>query len=146
MNSEYLAKVLDRRISARHTGWMDIRPQNWSGRARFGDRLNFYRMRSMIMRLLSGLICLHLVLGVASAEDTPEHNPPVWLDKVQTYCMMPILPESAVDLGISVNGVWGGVGSADPILRDHEPLRRHTTMTRWRMSRPLMMPAFLYRA
>jgi hypothetical protein len=80
----------------------------------------------MILRLVSGTMCLHLVIvmGRAFAEDVPEHNPPAWLDEVQTYCMMPILPESAVDLGISVNGVWAGVGSDDPILRDHEPLRK----------------------
>ncbi len=78
----------------------------------------------MILRLLGSVMCLHLVIGIAFAEDVPEHNPPAWLDEVQTYCMMPILPESAVDLGISVNGVWGGVGSDNPILREHEPLRK----------------------
>ncbi len=51
----------------------------------------------MILRLLSGVMCLYLVIGSAFAEDVPEHNPPAWLDEVQTYCMMPILPESAVD-------------------------------------------------
>jgi hypothetical protein len=61
-------------------------------------------MRSMIVRLLSGFVCFHLVVGSASSGEVPEHNPPEWIDEVQTYCMMPILPESAVDLGISVNG------------------------------------------
>ncbi|MFH0945680.1 MAG: hypothetical protein V2A76_10825 [Planctomycetota bacterium] len=41
---------------------------------------------------------------------------PAWLDRVQTYCMVPMLPEGAGRLHASVNGVWGGMGGPFPIL------------------------------
>ncbi len=46
--------------------------------------------------------------------------PPDLLNGVQTYCMVPLLPSTCEKLHASVNGVWGGVGSCDPILTSHE--------------------------
>jgi hypothetical protein len=49
--------------------------------------------------------------------------PSGWLDEVQTYCMVPVLPDTAAALHVTVNGVWGGMGGTDPILthRDTVP-------------------------
>ena len=65
----------------------------------------------------SGLLtCLCLLCSRSSGEQVPASDPPGWLDEVQTYCMVPVLPETAAVLHVTVNGVWGGMGGADPIL------------------------------
>lgn len=47
-------------------------------------------------------------------------GPPPWTDEPQTYCMVPVLPETAERLGVTVNGVWGGIGSTHPLLTGEE--------------------------
>ena len=41
---------------------------------------------------------------------------PEWIDRVQTYAMVPVLPETAARMHVSVNGLWGGVDSDHVIL------------------------------
>jgi hypothetical protein len=51
---------------------------------------------------------------------------PGWVDRLQIYGMLPLFPESARDLGVTVNGLWAGIGGTDPVLphTEHAPLVR----------------------
>jgi hypothetical protein len=71
----------------------------------------------------STLLCLCLHCEPAAREEAPKvaaSPSPDWVDHVQTYCMVPVLPETAAELHASVNGVWGGIGGTDPILTARE--------------------------
>jgi hypothetical protein len=56
----------------------------------------------------------------------PEHvwRTPEWIDAVQTYSMLPLIPDQSKELGASVNGVWAGIGGTDPILPHTEHVPR----------------------
>ena len=73
-------------------------------------------------------ICLaYLSVGtVAGSAEDAEIEPPEWVDKIQTYCMVPLLPEDANALNATVNGVWAGIGGTHPILPhiEHVPAVR----------------------
>jgi len=71
---------------------------------------------------LAGLAMLLLAAtcGIASGQDPGERDLPAWVDEVQTYCMVPVLPERAAELQASVNGIWGGVGGTHPLLTHTE--------------------------
>ncbi len=70
--------------------------------------------RQQILRLagalLGGLVCLCAQCAPAADESVSSFAPKDWLDKVQTWCMVPVLPETARALHVTVNGVWGGIG------------------------------------
>lgn len=74
-------------------------------------------MRGTTSFLLAGILVFaaSMTRG-AGADDHPANDLPEWLSEVQTYCMLPVLPERAAELNVSVNGVWAGIGSADPVL------------------------------
>ncbi len=61
---------------------------------------------------------LALVARVPSAGQAPpsHRDLPDWIDRTQTYCMVPVLPETATKLHASVNGVWAGIAGTDPLL------------------------------
>lgn len=63
-----------------------------------------------------GLSRLVAALATVLAGGEGTNVAPAWLDEVQTYCMVPLLPEGAERLHASVNGVWGGMGGPFPIL------------------------------
>jgi len=78
----------------------------------------------MISCRLSKAIHLFLI-AVAFASGTPvaaegdaEMKPPAWLDELQTYNILPMLPERAKELHITVNGPWGGGSGKYPVLPD----------------------------
>lgn len=89
----------------------------------------------MTTRRISSLILFLLSLYTAAcgddgsqgslesdSESDTEHNAivdagsPSWIDEVQTYSMVPVLPEQAKKLHVTVNGLWGGIGGADPVI------------------------------
>ena len=74
-------------------------------------------MDSCIMKILELIlaICLHAGIMTSAAEGA-ERNLPEWIDEIQIYCMVPLLPEDANALNVTVNGVWAGIGGAHPIL------------------------------
>ena len=56
----------------------------------------------------------------------PTRTTPDWIDRLQIYGMLPSFPEAAHDLGVTVNGIWAGIGGTDPVLphTEHAPLVR----------------------
>ena len=73
------------------------------------------------MRTATAILGAALVFTVSasrafSTEPRANSSLPKWIDEVQTYGMLPVLPESAAELNVSVNGVWAGIGTADPVL------------------------------
>lgn len=64
--------------------------------------------------LVAGLSCC-VVAASTRAKDVPG-----WVAETQTYCMVPVLPETAARLHASVNGIWGGIGGPDPVLTNRE--------------------------
>jgi len=74
----------------------------------------------LLRNALSGLL---LLASAASAEEAPataQGAPPAWLNEIQTYCMVPVLPDRAKELRSTVNGIWAGMGGIDPILTHTE--------------------------
>lgn len=55
-------------------------------------------------------------LPLRAGEPTSPADLPAWLGKTQTYCMVPVLPETAAKLHVTVNGVWAGISGTHPIL------------------------------
>ena len=55
-----------------------------------------------------------------------EKRLPQWVDEVQTYGMLPLLPDDAKKLHCTVNGLWAGIGGTNPILphTEHVPAVR----------------------
>ena len=80
--------------------------------------------RQQVLRLagalLGGLVCLCAQCAPAADESVSSFAPKDWLDKVQTWCMVPVLPETARALHVTVNGVWGGIGGINPLLTHRE--------------------------
>ncbi len=77
----------------------------------------------MIHRTLftAGLATLCAIMGAAGAQEPEsERRLPAWANEVQTYNMLALTPPEALELNISVNGIWGGMGGNDPIL-PHPP-------------------------
>ncbi|HLJ12758.1 MAG TPA: hypothetical protein VKU82_16295, partial [Planctomycetaceae bacterium] len=71
--------------------------------------------------LAAGLLLLAAFLFASHADAEPlSRRAPAWLDKTQTYCMVPVLPEMAAKLHVSVNGVWAGIGGTHPVLTHRE--------------------------
>jgi len=66
--------------------------------------------------LTAMFLCLRLASKVVEAEDQSQRTFPAWLDDVQTANMNALTPKEAVELHISLNGIWGGIGGNDPIL------------------------------
>lgn len=64
--------------------------------------------------------CLLLNASGSGADERPPRALPGWIDEVQTYCMVPVLPERAAQLHATINGVWGGMGGTHPILTHTE--------------------------
>jgi len=52
----------------------------------------------------------------APAQEPISPQRPKWIDEVQTYAMVPLLPATAKKTNISVNGIWAGIGSDHAIL------------------------------
>jgi hypothetical protein len=77
-------------------------------------------MQNAVRFVVLAMFLLAAACGIASGQDATERDLPAWLDEVQTYCMVPLLPERAAELHASVNGVWGGVGGTHPILTHTE--------------------------
>lgn len=65
----------------------------------------------------AGLLLACVVAGSATADEPP------WLNDVQTFSMLPVLPETAEKMHISVNGIWAGISSDHPILPSEEMIR-----------------------
>lgn len=63
---------------------------------------------------------LLLLVEIASPAFAEEAAPAKWVNEVQTYCMVPLLPEHAAELNVTVNGIWGGMGDIYPILTASE--------------------------
>ena len=76
--------------------------------------------RGAVRLLVGAMLLLAATCGIASGQDLPKRDLPAWLDEVQTYCMVPLVPERAAQLHASVNGVWGGAGGPHPILTHTE--------------------------
>jgi hypothetical protein len=76
--------------------------------------------RVAVRPLVGAMLLLAATHGIASGQDRTERDLPAWLDEVQTYCMVPLVPERAAQLHASVNGVWGGAGGPHPILTHTE--------------------------
>ena len=84
--------------------------------------------RSIFVRNDQEIVCVDLAdrredparaevaLPFAKGQGTVERDLPKWVDEVQTYGMLPLLPQRAAELHVSVNGVWAGIGTDDPIL------------------------------
>ena len=67
----------------------------------------------MILRLLGSLMCVHLVIGSAFAEDVPEHNP-LWKafgDDVVAYV------RAAHDAGLLVSSIVYGIEGTSPLRK-----------------------------
>src|SRR5262249_46066084 len=71
---------------------------------------------------------LALFLLVCAAPSLPaEEKPgprPAWLDRVQTYSMLPVTPATAATMNVSVNGVWAGIDCDHPIFPTTPSVRR----------------------
>ena len=55
-------------------------------------------MFRIAVALAAALSCVSLVAPPSAADDIMDRDLPAWLDDVQTYCMVPLLPERAADL------------------------------------------------
>ncbi len=66
------------------------------------------------------LVCFFLLQAAFAEDRVARPDVPEWLDQVQTYCMVPVLPETAAKLHATVNGVWGGISGTHPILTDRK--------------------------
>jgi len=73
-------------------------------------------MRNTMSVAVSAILVLAATCGISFGQAPTERDLPPWLDEVQTYCMVPVLPERAGELHASVNGIWGGVGGTHPVL------------------------------
>jgi hypothetical protein len=71
---------------------------------------------TMALRLTLFLLPGLLTLPCAKGQQTGRSDLPKWVDEVQSYGMLPLLPKRAAEMHISVNGVWAGIGTDDPIL------------------------------
>src|SRR5947209_6193836 len=69
---------------------------------------------------VSVLAALALCRAPAAREEAGRAGLPEWLERTQTWCTVPVLPETAAKLHVSVNGVWAGVSGMDPILTHRE--------------------------
>ncbi|MGQ0636569.1 MAG: hypothetical protein ACT4QC_18300 [Planctomycetaceae bacterium] len=63
----------------------------------------------------AGMVALSMT-GAVEGQDRLKGGLPAWVDEVQTYGMLPVLPQRAKAQNVRVNGVWAGIGGADPIL------------------------------
>lgn len=77
-------------------------------------------MQNAVRFVVLAMLLFAATCGIASGQDPTERDLPAWLDEVQTYCMVPVLPERASQLHASVNGIWGGIGGTHPILTHTE--------------------------
>ncbi|HJT77351.1 MAG TPA: hypothetical protein VJ739_09145 [Gemmataceae bacterium] len=78
------------------------------------------------MRRAATAIALLLLAGMVPrlpAEERPGPRP-VWLDKVQTYFMLPVTPATAAKMNVSVNGAWAGIDSDGPVLPTTPSVRK----------------------
>ena len=66
-------------------------------------------------------------LGSSQGQEPGRDDLPKWADEVQTYGMLPMLPQRAAEMHIRVNGVWAGIGTDDPVL----PAARSVPAVRW---------------
>ncbi len=79
---------------------------------------------SSIQAIRDGLILLVCSLPIwAVAQETPRVTHAAWIDEVQTYAMVPLLPATAAKMNVSVNGIWAGISSDHPILPSREMIR-----------------------
>ncbi len=69
--------------------------------------------------LLVSCVAVALSMPGVAADEAACPAPP-WLDRVQTYGMVPLTPERAAAFNITVNGIWGGIGGVDPVLTHDE--------------------------
>ncbi|MBI2425522.1 MAG: hypothetical protein HYV27_22040 [Candidatus Hydrogenedentes bacterium] len=67
---------------------------------------------------MRGLIVMLLLLSVGlwTSVGAGQSAAPAWLRQPQTFGMLPLVPEEAQEMGISVNGIWAGFGGGHPIL------------------------------
>jgi hypothetical protein len=71
----------------------------------------------------SALFLLACVAPSLPAGEEPGLRP-AWLDRVQTYSMLPVTPATAAQMHVSVNGAWAGIDSDHPILPTTPSVRR----------------------
>ena len=57
---------------------------------------------------------------VPADETADTQAAPAWTDQVQTYSMLPLLPDTAKKMHVSVNGIWAGISSDHPLLPSRE--------------------------
>jgi hypothetical protein len=93
--------------------------------------------RTIALRLTTFLLPAVLALPLAGGQQPGRSGLPEWIDEVQTYGMLPLLPQRAAELHVSVNGVWAGIGTDNPIL----PAARSVAPVRWRFGTDA--PAFV---
>ncbi len=74
--------------------------------------------RSLVVVAL--LLCSGSLFAARAGQPAAGRGLPDWVDRVQTFCMVPVLPETAAALHASVNGVWGGISGTHPILTHRE--------------------------
>ena len=72
--------------------------------------------KSIAVWVTTWLLPAVLALPSAEGQQPGRSDLPKWVDEVQTYGMLPLLPQRAAELHVSVNGVWAGIGTDDPIL------------------------------
>ena len=70
----------------------------------------------VVTAFLAAPVAGYAQVDAASSSSRARPGQPAWLQEVQTYSMLPAMPEHARRLHVSVNGVWAGIGSEDPIL------------------------------
>jgi hypothetical protein len=73
-------------------------------------------MRGSAFLLGAALLPAVFAATTAQAQVCNRSGLPQWVDEVQTYGMLPLLPQRAAKLNVSVNGVWAGIGTTDPVL------------------------------
>jgi hypothetical protein len=71
---------------------------------------------TIALRRTTLLLPAVLFISSAAGQQPARSELPRWVDEVQTYGMLPLLPQRAAELRVSVNGVWAGIGTDNPIL------------------------------
>jgi hypothetical protein len=77
-------------------------------------------LRALALAASTWLIATPLPPADCSAQEPARSGRPAWLDRTQTYCMVPVLPETAAELHASVNGVWAGISGPSPVLTSRD--------------------------
>ena len=74
---------------------------------------------TLLMRC--SLVVFFLPSTPVPADETADTQAaPAWTDQVQTYSMLPLLPDTAKKMHVSVNGIWAGISSDHPLLPSRE--------------------------